>query len=417
MKKLLEEYSLELLLLVITVVEITRWWVPEDLGAQHLYAVSHWVLSYDHGFVRRGLVGEILRMWAPMVTIENVVHASLVVYYSFITLLVVALIALVRHRDEGGRLFRLVLLFLVNPATVSLVARDLGLFDIFLTIATFLAMTLLTINRQIWLIPVFLTVAMFIHEGFLILYAPTVLASMLFLYVYGERKKSILATFVVSTLAVTVSFFILYKYGIPTLGYKELASALQSRADFSVTPLSVRECYFGILDHYRFATSSLYDAGSLSNLVLALIVLSPTAIILLDVWTHVPGNRGKSRWAVALLFLATLSGLMIVAIATDYGRWLSAVVFCNFFTVFFLIGRGIVKVETLFDYEAKSFQPLFVIIILAYVFFGPFHDWNPYPYRDDVVLSSIFIAATLLFDVGFIVQRRRRERGMAARKE
>jgi hypothetical protein len=406
MRKFLEEHALEVLLIVITVVEITRWWVPGDFGSQHLYAVSHWVLSYDHGFIRRGLVGEVMRIWVPVVSIDDVARAALVVYSTFLLLLVAALFALMHYRDQGSRLFRLILLFLVNPATLSLVARDLGLFDIFLTVAAFLSVALITMKKHLWLVPIVMALAMFIHEGFLVLYAPTLLASMIFLYGVSDRKKRVLVTFLVSGVAVVVSFFLLYRYGTPTLGYKELANAVQTRAAFSVTPLSVHECYFGVLDHYRFATSSLYDAGSIANLILALLILSPTILVLLDLWSQALKNSGTVRWACALLFLSTLSGLFLMAIATDYGRWLSAVIFCNFFAIFFLVSNRIIRVEELAAYEGRTFQLLFVLIILTYVFFGPFHDWNPYPYRDSLLISSASVIAVLLFDAGYLLRRR-----------
>jgi hypothetical protein len=49
---------------------------------------------------------------------------------------------------------------------------------------------------------------------------------------------------------------------------------------------------------------------------------------------------------------------------------------------------------------------LFVSIILTYLLFGPFHDWNPYPYKDNLIISSFFIISVLLFDVGFYIRWR-----------
>ena len=72
MKKFLEEHELEVLLILITMVGVARWWIPPVWGFENMYGASHWALSYDYGLVRRGLVGAIVKLWMPMVTIEGV---------------------------------------------------------------------------------------------------------------------------------------------------------------------------------------------------------------------------------------------------------------------------------------------------------------------------------------------------------
>jgi hypothetical protein len=406
MKKFIEEHELEALLIVITMLGIARWWIPDLRGFEKMYAASQWVLSYDHGLIRRGLVGAIVELWIPIVTVENIHRIATIAFYTFLVLLLVVFSLLLARREKSGQLSRLILIFVVNPATIALLARSLGSFDLFLTMIMLLSMTLLSLKRFVWLIPILMIMAMFIHEGFLILYAPTLVAAMLFDYRSGERKKAILATLGLSVISVLAIFLVLYLYGTPAVGYQEFARLIQLRATFHVTPLSTHECYFSIKDHYVFASSSLYDAGSIANVFLALVILSPTILILFNLWSHAFRNCGAQRAACWLFVLAPLSGLLVVPIATDYGRWFSAVMFSNFFSIFFLVNRGIINVEQLVEYDGGSFKPLFVGIVLTYLLFGPFHDWNPYPYREDLIVSSLFIVAVLLFDVAFVLRWR-----------
>ena len=278
-------------------------------------------------------------------------------------------------------------------------------------IITFLSLTLLSLNRHIWLIPILMTTAMFIHEGFLILCAPTILAAMIFAYLWNNREKKILVTLVVSAISVVGAFLVLYKFGNPALGYEEFSRLIQSRATFHVPDLSTRECYYSLKDHVELASPYLYDAGSLANFFMALLILSPSVLILLNLWTHALRNCGARRRACRLFFIATLSGLMLLPVATDYGRWLSAIIFCNFFAIFFLMSKDIIKVEELDEYTGGSFSLLFASIIFTYLLFGPLHDWNPYPYKDNLIYSSLSIISVLLFDIGFYLQWRSLSRG------
>ncbi len=167
MRKFIEEHEREVLLIIITMLGVTKWWIPSVRGFEKLYAASHWVLSYDYGLIRRGLVGTIMKVWIPIVTIEDIHHTAFFAYCTFLIFLLVVFYILLRYKEKDGQLFRLILIFLANPATISLLALDLGRFDLFLIMITFLSMTLLFLNRQLWLIPIMMTIAMFIHEGFL----------------------------------------------------------------------------------------------------------------------------------------------------------------------------------------------------------------------------------------------------------
>lgn len=406
MRKFVEEHYRELLLILITVLAVSKWWIPDVRGFEKMYAASHWVLSYDHGLIRRGLVGTILQVWFPIVTIKDVHLVSSIAYCTFLALLLALSYFLLRDRDKEGTLFRLILVFLVNPASIAMLANDLGRFDLFLVMIAFLILSLMLLNKHFWLIPILMFSAMFIHEGFLILYAPTILSTLLFIYLWSGREKRILRTLFFSVTSVLVPFFILYNYGGPRLGYEEFLQFIQSRAAFSISPLSIRESYFSMSDHYALASSSLYDAGSIANLFLALLILSPVILILVNLWTHAQKNCRTLDRSCGFVFLATLSGLMIVPVATDYGRWLSGVVFCNFFVVFFLVGKGLIKVEDLVEYARGSFALLFVVLLMTYLLFGPLHDWNPYPYKDNLIVSSLAIISVLLFDLGFFLRWR-----------
>jgi hypothetical protein len=211
---------------------------------------------------------------------------------------------------------------------------------------------------------------------------------------------------VVSTISLVGAFLILYNFGNPAPGYEEFSRLIQSRATFPITELSMRESYYGIKDHFNLASSSLFDAGSLVNFFMALLILSPVILILVNLWTHALSNCGAQRTACKLFFLATLSGLILIPIATDYGRWLSAIVFCNFFAIFFLARKDIIRVNELTEYAGGSFRLLFAVVLMTYLLFGPFHDWEPYPYTDNILYSAFFIILVLLFDVGFLLRWR-----------
>ena len=80
MKKFIEEHELEVMMILATILGITKWWIPKVQGFEKIYTASHWVLSYDYGFIRRGFVGTIMKIWVPIVTIEDIHHTAFIAY-------------------------------------------------------------------------------------------------------------------------------------------------------------------------------------------------------------------------------------------------------------------------------------------------------------------------------------------------
>src|ERR1043166_2036100 len=198
MRKFLEEHEYEVLLILVAMLGVTRWWSPAEVGFDNIYAASHWTLSYEHGFLRRGLVGSIVQLWMPGVGIATVRNISLVAYCTLLVSLLPVIYNLLKHKDIDKRLFRLLLLLTVTPSTFSFLARFLGSYDLFLILITFCCMALLSVKKLLWLVPVLLGTAMLIHEGFLVMFAPTIMATMLFIYFFEGRERRMLAAFVAS---------------------------------------------------------------------------------------------------------------------------------------------------------------------------------------------------------------------------
>ena len=126
-----------ILLIGLAVAEVAVWsllsLVRSILGGQPItpYVAPQYWLNYDHGFVRRGLPGQVLQ-WVspghePSRTVVDVVGVTL----SVGAVLAVLALALLLARSAGSRRTRLGLVAAVvsSPLTLSLYLRDLGRVD------------------------------------------------------------------------------------------------------------------------------------------------------------------------------------------------------------------------------------------------------------------------------------------------
>jgi hypothetical protein len=111
--------------------------LPSPLISDFLFA--QWLFSYDRGFIRRGLVGQICHtaLGSLCYTKSLIEHVALSANLLYMLLLLMLLWRLVRHKISIG-----VLIFCFVLATytggIQFLSRDIGRFDIFLNLLVIL---------------------------------------------------------------------------------------------------------------------------------------------------------------------------------------------------------------------------------------------------------------------------------------
>lgn len=104
---------LRLAILIACVWQLAQGWRPSASE----FEKSYWLVSYEHGFVRRGLGGEILRQLPGPVTPHLVLGAAVLVSVSSALVLLCVIAALVRRGDRSS--LWLALLLAVSPLTLE----------------------------------------------------------------------------------------------------------------------------------------------------------------------------------------------------------------------------------------------------------------------------------------------------------
>jgi hypothetical protein len=405
MKKFLVEQELKVLSLLVMVAGVTVWWVPSLPGFDSLYSATQWLVSYRLGFVRRGLVGTILGNFFPQVGMNVIYHAGLAIYCVLVAVTLTIFYRLLRFKDKNSVLFRAMMLILATPATLSFLARWIGSFDQINLLVSVLCLVALSTERLLWSIPVMMAAAMLVHEGFLAMFAPTLLAAIVFKYLAGGRERRFKILFICCFAAVWASFALLYAFDVPHR-FPDLFAALQSRATFIVPEMAARELCFRLRDHFAFASSYFSEPAYIISLAASLVVLSPLLMIIARFWVRFLKRHGGDGRLFTLLPQATLTPFALTVFAIDVGRWISAFFLCNVLLFFFLVANDGVDVDELTEFSAPSISLPFLALIALYLFIGPFHTVYPYPFREDFVVSFVAVSSAILMDVSLYLRWR-----------
>ncbi len=291
-------------------------------------------VSYDHGFVKRGLFGELFTKPLHLYTLGRF---ALVSY----ALTVVCLSVLILFTFRSGLQTRftdaaLATLFFSSYGLTYFV-HDIGYLDpLLIALGVTLLLVRSDVLRLVFGIPVCLF-GLLLHEMFLLAVVPVVLFSFLISFEVAnssrQRSLTVIAGGALGLFATVVTIAIARQ---PTLGPSQLAgliTEIQTRAQFHVEANFFDVLTRSLSDNLRLMETFYYRSADwwLSQLT-SVILFGPTVLLLwfgIRAVTKSAGleHRRALRWGAAI---ASLSPLSMHAVGFDAVRWSSLVCITTF---------------------------------------------------------------------------------------
>lgn len=157
-------------------VALYLWTVSRSLRLPNAYSIGHWLQSYAHGFIKRGLLGTALRPLLDLKGPDQVKETITFVSFSIFALFSVAMVgaaAMILRRDNRPVSLAVAVVFLGSPFIVFS-AHLVGYFDPLIAVIGVVSVYLAARGR--WLGAGLLsTVAILVHEMYAITCMPMVL--------------------------------------------------------------------------------------------------------------------------------------------------------------------------------------------------------------------------------------------------
>jgi hypothetical protein len=340
--------------------------LPWLAGTLHrAYGPTHYFLSYWHGFLKRALLGELL---LPLHSIS--LHAILAIELVIFAVLVAVTYIVFRRTLFGSVQERALAAFLLaGPALLPHFAYLSGDLDSLLyccavlAVAAFLQMpgTLATFCAAALSI-----VALLIHEAFLLLFYPLLLAIMIDLC----RRHRLRAGIVLAQLVVVViAMLAILHYGKWSVPHPEYLAAAQRRTDMPLEGTVFLVLSNTLQQQLRFV-AALYDKRLIAGVLLSCLVSLPYFAVLVWLLRGTLAARGyatRSRWTLLLLLCAPL---LLLPLGHDVMRWVAAVcVNISLFLLYLYRTGGPAEQSALTGWTAN---PLYGALLAYALVLGPF---------------------------------------------
>ena len=299
----------------------------------NVFSEMQWTaFTYEFGFIKRGLVGEILRIIFSRPDRQVIIVLSyLVVAAALFSLSYLYLRPYTQAAPENkSRIWLFTILALTHFSTLQFTLYDTGRFDQFSIVC--MALSIVAIEHWKGLKAAgaifFLSLAaVLIHEAYFLMFFPMVC----FYWMFKDGKKTVpITTFLL--LAAVVAYIGLYGNLKHTISRQDYIHHLVLTYGSWIEEQPVWILYTTTRQHMRVTTQNFGLAVFYKAHALWFIALLPSIIIIQKMirllYSTLSAQKSQKRHppVMVLLFLSPFTPLIMYLLGVDFGRWLSACV-------------------------------------------------------------------------------------------
>lgn len=298
------------------------------------WRMTHYLFNYEFEFVKRGLIGEALRLTNFPITSANLVLLSFATLIVFTIIYVRFFLSLVHLSVNQYGAWLFLLLATIHSTTLQHFIFDVARFDHFLYLLLFIGLWRIRINGATTLLVTSLTTLMIlIHEAAFFITIPILLSYWLY-----EKNLPLLNTQLVlmSLWAVLITYLVSHFGQVTLLTFDNHLHLLSSRYPKElINEMSLRVLHErGLLANVFWTIEMGLTWGRLLlNAMLFLFCLLPLFYFFKRFFKQ---KFLSKNWRRNLLILSSFSPLCLYFLGHDYARWW-ALTITNFFIALGLI--------------------------------------------------------------------------------
>lgn len=350
-----------------------------------------YALSYEYGFVSRGLLGTIWKSIADVTGLNLMSYGGiyalsklLLVIFLVVLMLFFLQIILKTNKDDKKYMYYLIVFFSIFNFPMFAGEHNFGRVDVILVILTIICCMLIVQGFCEWLVPIFCCIAMLFHQGYVFMYINIILILLIFKALKdGSRiSKKYVAIFAVTLVSVSILF--IYFEFISTYNLNETQAS--SIVEFAKSLSSNGEEYSESLINHEvlgkdvFAEEWKYHLICYIETPFFLVLFSPYIILFVLFFKNVLKETKKDKITYLkylLLLLGGATNIPEIILKTDYGRYAYSLVFYYLGAILCLMAmKDEVIWRNVKSLMSKVKQKIYIAeILVAYpIIYMPFYD-------------------------------------------
>tara|TARA_Y100000992_G_scaffold96994_1_gene62610 strand:- start:194 stop:1384 length:1191 start_codon:yes stop_codon:yes gene_type:complete len=331
------------------------------------WTISEWLINYQGGFTRRGLIGEIIFQISTFTSysIREIILISQIITY----LLYFYLIYNFLKNSNKNIIFVFALyspLFIIYPiAEVEVLGRkEIFTYIAFLLVANIFSSRELQ-NKHFVYVSILLVIACLIWEG-IIIYISFFIFILLLKNIFLNKPHFLIKILLCIIPFIITSYFVIFE--------RLDEDKLKIMCD------SINECYGAITYLNRSLSSNIGEVSSkfeivylIRYLIIFLIGFFPLSLLILSSKFNLKLKSKNKNYFPLVFIIIFMPSFIFYFIAQDWGRWISASYILSFLTYIYCLKNNLIIFSTT-KFDIQILRNKFITIFLFILFsFG----WSP----------------------------------------
>tara|TARA_B100000401_G_scaffold347969_1_gene245784 strand:- start:414 stop:1640 length:1227 start_codon:yes stop_codon:yes gene_type:complete len=349
---------------------------------------THYLFNYEHEFLKRGFVGEILRLSVENLNADIVYNLSLFFLF-FLSIIFFKIFFIDFNKDTDIHKLIFSTMVFVSPLTIQHFIFEIGRFDIINILITLLCFFIVEkFHKNIFLVAILifplLNCMLLIHEGSFFMFIPMIFG----FWFLKDSKKNIFGiqliffliitfiTYKISTLGLSTIYTYTEYYNFLVNRYFIFADDLASGRFFSIRSTAVEILYRDLFNTYD--PNVLYPIFEdtirigfnikwLVNNLILIILLSPVFFIIFTIYRSF---FKVSDFKTKLFLITPISPIVLFIFGYDHMRWW-ALIFTNIFIILFRLCKEKDIYLKIILANIKRYKILYIFLILESFVLGP----------------------------------------------
>ena len=349
---------------------------------------THYLFNYEHEFLKRGFVGEVLRLSVKNLNADIVYNLSLFFLF-FLSIIFFKIFFIDFNKDTDIHKLIFSTMVFVSPLTIQHFIFDIGRFDIINILITLLCFFIVEkFHKNIFLVAILifplLNCMLLIHEGSFFMFIPMIFG----FWFLKDSKKNIFGiqliffliitfiTYKISTLGLSTIYTYTEYYNFLVNRYFIFADDLASGRFFSIRSTAVEILYRDLFNTYD--PNVLYPIFEdtirigfnikwLVNNLILIILLSPVFFIIFTIYRSF---FKVSDFKTKLFLITPISPIVLFIFGYDHMRWW-ALIFTNIFIILFRLCKEKDIYLKIILANIKRYKILYIFLILESFVLGP----------------------------------------------
>lgn len=374
----IEKYYIEFTIVIVVLFNLIKI-IPGYLSLSDFwrsYILNYYVLSYQSAgrFISRGLVGTITDLFTDSINSKIFYVVFWLLYFIIYTIIAIKIVRIAKNKSYNLIYLFLGTMILFSPAIMNY-ASDFARPDIFLILLAYFSMFLIYKNRGLFLVPFLCVAGVLVHEGYICFFMPII--GIFFLNCIAEKKDiKRIVFFLISIVVCLLAVIVVFKYGKTNFDNIDvLFQTIQNKIDI---PLNSNMINFEFGDMKADLGSISWGELSTYTTWLELIFYACIFLPIYFIYFKIMLNeiyRIKFGLIKLLYIIAPFSGLVMIFVGVDYGRWFSlSITACCIHLWFFVKWYNIDIIKSLKIQNDKKVIAILGLISMGYLVVGPMGD-------------------------------------------